>query len=137
MLYTNSTTNTPTQPSPNPSTAESTSTIVPQTEATERLFGQGSATPPGGFRVSTPMEHRSHTPQTQTTDASLWVEDLQDSEEGEEEQEQDAPEEIEEEETGWYRRQGITAMELSQGIAQQLECMERHTWHLEREMFVQ
>jgi hypothetical protein len=137
MLYTSSTANTPTQPSPNPSTTESTSTIVPPTEATERLFGQGSAAPPGGFRVSAPMEHRSHTPQTQTTDASLRVEDLQDSEaEDEEEQGQDAPEDIEEEETGWYRRQGITAMELSQGIARQLERMERRTWHLEREMFI-
>jgi hypothetical protein len=138
MLYTSSTANTPTQPSPNPSTAESTSTIVPPTEAMERLFGQESAAPPGGFRVSTPMEHHSHTPQTQTTDASLRVEDLQDSEVGEEEEQgQDAPEDIEEEETGWYRRQGITAMELSQGIARQLEHMERRTWHLEREMFIQ
>jgi hypothetical protein len=139
MLYTSSTANTPTQPSPNPSTAESTSTVMPQTEATERLFGQGSAALPGGFRVSAPMGHCSPTPQTQTTDASLHVEDLQDSkaEEEEEEQGQDAPEDIEEEETGWYRRQGITAMELSQGIAQQLERMERHTWHLEREMFIQ
>jgi hypothetical protein len=84
------------------------------------------------------MEHCSHTPWTQTTDASLWVEDLQDSEaeEKEEEQGQDAPEDIEEEETGWYRRQGIMAMELSQGIARQLEHKERHTWHLEREMFI-
>jgi hypothetical protein len=137
VLYTSSVANTPTQPSPNPSTAESTSTIVPQTEATERLFGQGSAAPPGGFRVSVPMEHHSHTPQTQTTDASLRIEDLQESKaEEEEEQGQDAPEDIEEEETGWYRRQGITAMELSQGIARQLERMERRTWHLERELFI-
>jgi hypothetical protein len=67
------------------------------------------------------------------------VEDLQDSkaEEEQEEQGDDAPEELEEEDAGWYRRQGITAMELSQGIAHQLERMERRTWHLEREMFIQ
>jgi hypothetical protein len=81
------------------------------------------------------MEHRSHTPQTQNTDASLRVEDLQDSEAGEEEEEEDVPEDFEEEDAGWYRRQGITSMELSQGIARQLERMERRTWHLEREMF--
>jgi hypothetical protein len=136
MMYTNSASNTPAQPSPNPSTAKLASTIVPQTEATERLFGQGSAAPPGGFRVSTPMEHRSHTPQTQTTNASLQVEDLQDSEAGEEQEEgEDVPVEFEEEDVGWYRRQGITSMELSQGIVHQLECMERCTWQLEREIF--
>jgi hypothetical protein len=82
------------------------------------------------------MEHRSNTPQTQTTDASFQVEDLQDGEAGEEEAEgEDVPEDFEEEDAGWYRRQGITSMELSQGIARQLECMERRTWHLEREMF--